>query len=141
MKKHESSEQSESPAQSVSNTSSRGLAVSPYLWAVPVVALLIGVTVSSLVVANISQPNSLEARTNMLRMCRRNPNFDRKGCAQLLKAVALVKEKGDLGGGKKGGKHGSSSGQGNGNYKGDGTKLSHLSRNQAFSMNEEEEDS
>jgi hypothetical protein len=65
-------------------------------WGTALSALLVGVIVSTTVVVKVRRHNYLEEKARLMRMCRENPRFDPKRCAELLKGsiVATGKAKG-----------------------------------------------
>jgi hypothetical protein len=69
-------------------------------WGTALTALLLGIIVSTTVVVKVRRSNYLEERAQLMRMCRENPRFDPKRCAELLKGsiVATKKSKGKGGG-------------------------------------------
>ncbi len=107
------------------------------VWITALAALALGAVISTVVMMSMGRPSALEAQAQMLRMCRKDPSFDRQGCWKLFKEVSQAK--GKVGSGKGGGVGAAIASEG-GSYKGQGTRLSQLSRNQALSINSGEDD-
>jgi hypothetical protein len=59
-------------------------------WGTALSALLAGAVASTIIIVKVRQQNSLEERVRLLRMCREDPSFDPKKCAELTKAKAAV---------------------------------------------------
>lgn len=109
------------------------------LWLTATLSLTLGLAISGFVILNIKNSNSMEEKARLLRMCRENPQFAPKRCAELFKTRRGPSAKSGFGSFKD-----SLLGftswfvKGEGNYKGQNSKLSHITQNQAFTMNEEE---
>jgi hypothetical protein len=62
-------------------------------WGTALSALLVGVIVSTTVVVKVRRHNYLEEKARLMRMCRENPRFDPKRCAELLRGSIVTASK------------------------------------------------